>query len=171
MRPREVPRGQTLEQIARSPPRIAGRAAVLADRTAPRYPPSRGQLDRGQRADRRGASAVLSPDFPDRLPGRPEPAAGAAFHGSRADGVDRPSALQPDFPCGPALRRCGSPKRNSARCCSAYQKSIYGALREVPDALADAYPHARTAGRRREAGDGAIGKRSAVDAAISRRPG
>jgi multidrug efflux system outer membrane protein len=111
----------------------ARRASIIAARTPPRHPPGRGQPDRGQRPDRRGAGAVLSPDFAHRLlGGQSQPLLHVQRSG--AHGVDR--AFVADLPIFHAGLRAGVQltEAPAARDAARYQKTIYGALREVADA-------------------------------------
>ena len=85
---RAIPRPAARTDCPATP--IASRPAFRSAGAPARYPPGRGELDCGQRADRRGARTVLSEHLSDRLPGRAEPRAGLAPHRSGAHGFLRP---------------------------------------------------------------------------------
>ena len=102
--PSQVPRGETLEQIA-SPPELPAGLPASLHRAAARYSASRAESDCGQRADRRGASAVPSGYFAHGIVGQPKPVASGDVQRSGARGIAGPGGGAPDLPCGPARRR------------------------------------------------------------------
>ena len=144
--PAEVPRGQALEQITLGAPELpAGLPSSLLERR-----PDIRQAEDNLIAANAQIGAARALFFPQIsltgfLGGQSQPLT------QLFTGPARMASIAPSRCCLSSTRAfapaCGLPRRSSARCCSTYQKSIYGALREVADALA---AHTRTREQRGE---------------------
>src|SRR5580693_4671253 len=132
--PREVPRGQTLEQITSAPNLPAGLPSSLLERR----PDIREAEDNliAANAQIGAAKALFFPDISltGFLGGQSQPLA-MLFTGPARMASIAPSALLPIFHAGlrSGVRLTEAQQREML---IAYQKTIYGALREVADTLA-----------------------------------
>jgi NodT family efflux transporter outer membrane factor (OMF) lipoprotein len=138
--PAEVPRGQTLEQITSAPDLPAGLPSSLLERR-----PDIRQAEDNLIAANAQIGAAKALFFPDIsltgfLGGQSQPLA-MLFTGPARMASIAPSALLPIFHAGlrSGVRLTEAQQREML---IAYQKTIYGALREVADALA-AHTHTR----------------------------
>jgi NodT family efflux transporter outer membrane factor (OMF) lipoprotein len=143
--PAEVPRGQTLEQITSAPDLPAGLPSALLERR-----PDIRQAEDNLIAANAQIGAARALFFPDIsltgfLGGQSQPLT-MLFSGPARLASIAPSALQPIFHAGlrSGVRLTEAQEREMLL---AYQKAIYGALREVADALA---VHTRTREQRGE---------------------
>jgi NodT family efflux transporter outer membrane factor (OMF) lipoprotein len=138
--PAEVPRGQTLEQITSAPDLPAGLPSSLLERR-----PDIRQAEDNLIAANAQIGAAKALFFPDIsltgfLGGQSQPLA-MLFTGPARMASIAPSALLPIFHAGlrSGVRLTEAQQREML---IAYQKTIYGALREVADTLA-AHTHTR----------------------------
>ena len=167
--PSEIPRGQTLEQITAAPDLPAGLPSSLLERR-----PDIRQAEDNLIAANAQIGAARALFFPDisltGLLGSQSRSLAGMFSGpARLESI-APTALLPIFHAGlrAGVRLTEAQEREMLL---TYQKSIYSALREVADALAT---HTRTREQRIEEEKlvtCAVGKRAAVDSAVSRRAG